>query len=197
MILQNSCLDIKCNRTSRSYLCSKLQELNSWLVNYVKVVIKPSINISSSSGTVRKSSYTLNANVKNMDSKNGVFILVNGQNKSNFSFSRSGALSLRVTLKEGLNNIQVGARNSAGADMKTISVTYKKPDAPKTRNGGIKDRIKDKVRPRSPKPKTVNEPKTTKKPKTSKPKKTKKPKTSKPKTVKKPKKEDRKKKGDN
>jgi hypothetical protein len=184
------------------------QDSKTIKVTYSKPVLKPTISFSSPRGaaSVSKNKYTVRATLKHVDSKGQINVTLNGSSVRNYSFNaRSGALAFNATLKEGNNTIVIGVRNSAGADMKTATVRYSKPDAPSNRNNGKSDgnsnvnrgssnRGGDIVRSRgTSKPKVVKQPS---KPKSKKPSKTKtktktktkkqpsKPKSSKPKVTK-------------
>lgn len=116
-------------------------------VVYTKPVIKPAVSISSpkNNATVTKQSISIRATVRNVDNKNDIIVAINNNAYRNFSFNKaSGVVAMKVRLQEGQNTIQIGGRNSAGADMKTLNVTYRKntnsgsntptPTKPKTNN---------------------------------------------------------------
>jgi large repetitive protein len=150
-------------------------------IDYAKPVIAPKVSFTKPSGsiTVNSNSFSVRATVENMDSKQDISVLVNNQSVNNFSFnSASGALGFEATLNEGANNIVITARNSAGIDNQSITISYKKPsvDAPSDNNKG--DLGSRRVEDNQPKP-SVTKPKETtsstsislpKKPTTSEPK---------------------------
>ena len=111
-------------------------------IDYSKPVLPPVISFTKPRGsvTVSSSSYNIRAKVTNKNSKQDIVVNVNGQSLSSFSFNTtSGTLSFNANLKEGTNTIQIVARNSAGADMKSVTIRYTKPAAPtNNRNGDSK-----------------------------------------------------------
>ncbi len=89
----------------------------------IVTITKPSNN-----ATVTTAKTQVKASIKNMPSKNGISLLVNGRGISDFSYS-GGNLSANVSLKAGNNTIQIKAVNSDGQDQAGVSVRYNVPAA--------------------------------------------------------------------
>ncbi len=71
----------------------------------------------------------LRANIDNVDSKNQIYLVVNGRNIYDFDFNR-GQLNARVALLEGNNTIQVRASNRDGNDEASVGIRYRKVQLP-------------------------------------------------------------------
>lgn len=71
----------------------------------------------------------LRANIDHVDSKNQIYLVVNGRNIYDFDFNR-GQLNARVALLEGNNTIQVRANNRDGNDEASVSIRYRKVQLP-------------------------------------------------------------------
>jgi len=106
-------------------------------INY-KVIEQPKtppvvdIRKPSNNSTASKATVNLEATVKNVNSKNDITVKVNGKSASSFTYnSRSKKLTASIPLKLGKNTILVTGSNSDGTDSDQVSVTYKKPAAPK------------------------------------------------------------------
>lgn len=100
-------------------------------VSYRKIVVeqpKPTVQIvfpERSGTTVNGPKINLRATVKNVDSKNGIRLTVNGKTQSNFTFdTTNGNLSAVVELNEGNNELVVTGQNSSGDATATVTVTY-------------------------------------------------------------------------
>ena len=73
---------------------------------------------------VTKPTATVKATIKNVPSRNGLTLKVNGVKKTNFTYT-NGILTATVTLKLGTNNIFVEGVNNDGKASDTAKVTYK------------------------------------------------------------------------
>lgn len=101
------------------------------VVNY-KPMADPIVDFSAptsngGSTTVTTPRVNISARIQNADNKD-VSMTVNGQ-RSMFNL-RGESLSANVALKEGRNNVEIIARNAAGEDRESITVTFDKPILP-------------------------------------------------------------------
>lgn len=82
--------------------------------------------------TVTKQNTSLDATVKNVNKKSDISVKVNGKSTGSFTFdSRSKKVTASLSLRTGKNTIVVTGTNSDGTDSDQVTVTYKKPEAPK------------------------------------------------------------------
>ena len=92
---------------------------------------KPEVNITNPSGrskTVKKSAFSLIANVLNVKEKREILLKVNGKNQRNFSFDPlTNKVRLKLTLKEGENVVSLRASNRAGNAKDETTITYNPP----------------------------------------------------------------------
>lgn len=83
----------------------------------------PSVIISNSNGTtVTNSSYTFSASIQNMNSSQGISLMVNGQ-ITPFNFSNN-LLTANCTLNPGMNTLLISVTNACGTDTKSIQTNY-------------------------------------------------------------------------
>jgi hypothetical protein len=69
--------------------------------------------------------FTVEAAVTNINSRNQVQVIVNGQNTGSFSFiPEPGTLTITGALNRGRNSIQIMASNSSGSDSKTQEIMF-------------------------------------------------------------------------
>lgn len=82
--------------------------------------------------TTSDSSLDLLANVKYVNRKSDIEVLINGKNTYNFDFNPSqNSLSAKINLREGSNSIIVKAKNQDGNDEDRVKLTYQKSKPPK------------------------------------------------------------------
>ena len=62
-----------------------------------------------------------------MRGRNDVTVKLNGASIGNFSFSANGAVSVNLLLSDGVNTIEITAKNEAGSASERTSITYNKP----------------------------------------------------------------------
>ncbi len=95
-------------------------------VIYKKPTPKPVVNITqpANGAVVSNPKVTLKATVKNVSSKSGIKVNVNGRNTTSFNYA-GGVVTASVTLAEGSNSIKVTGTNSAGSDSDLVKVTLK------------------------------------------------------------------------
>ena len=74
--------------------------------------------------TTDKNSASVRATIKNVPSKSGVTLTVNGTKMTNFTYS-NGVLGAVVQLRNGRNTITVTGKNNDGTDQESVTVTYK------------------------------------------------------------------------
>ena len=78
--------------------------------------------------TVSDENYNLEGNVFNVDGKNNVTFIQNGNTNNNFNYQTStSAFSSSVILKPGANIFQLIGTNSVGSDQKTVIINYDMP----------------------------------------------------------------------
>ena len=135
-------------------------DTESITIDYAKPVLAPTVRFTKPSGsvTVKSSSYSVRANVKNINAKKDITIMLNNRPVNSFSFnSSSGALGFNVTLKEGNNDVRIVVRNSAGFDNKTVTIRYQKPsvDRPNDGNNDLGSRGVKVTKPKVTKPKVT------------------------------------------
>jgi hypothetical protein len=95
-------------------------------VTYTKPCNKPDVRINSPSDgkVVKKAPIQLTGLVYNVTAKSQVQVLLNGVNQA-FNFNASSkAFNASLTLKEGVNTIEVKATTSCGISLKVITVNY-------------------------------------------------------------------------
>ncbi|MEN8230749.1 MAG: hypothetical protein ABFS38_21510 [Bacteroidota bacterium] len=71
--------------------------------------------------------FSLSAETQNVPGRNNVALKINGTSISNFSFSANGAVSFSLYLSEGVNTIEITAKNESGTASERTSITYLKP----------------------------------------------------------------------
>jgi hypothetical protein len=76
---------------------------------------------------VSNNRFPLRAKTQNVPGRNDVNLMINGSPVSNFSFSENGAVSVNLFLAEGVNQIEIAARNEAGTASDRTSITYHDP----------------------------------------------------------------------
>ncbi|MCF8390059.1 MAG: hypothetical protein K9H12_05170, partial [Bacteroidales bacterium] len=76
---------------------------------------------------VSENVFPFRAQTSNIHSRNEITILINGIRYDNFNFSNTGELSLNLSLKEGLNNIEIIGRNESGQRSANTTITYNIP----------------------------------------------------------------------
>ena len=95
------------------------------------LVKKPEVNITNPSGrskTVKKSTFSLIANVLNVKEKREILLKVNGKNQRNFSFDPlTNKVRLKLDLKEGENTVSLRASNRAGNAKDETTLNYEPP----------------------------------------------------------------------
>jgi hypothetical protein len=73
----------------------------------------------------------INATVLNVNNKNQVSVVLNGNSVSTFSFNTTNKLtSFTATLIEGVNTVNITGSNNDGVDSKTMTIIYKKKEKP-------------------------------------------------------------------
>ncbi|HEV7231448.1 MAG TPA: hypothetical protein VGO45_08980, partial [Bacteroidia bacterium] len=71
------------------------------------------------------STFTVEASVTNVNSRNQVQVIVNGQNTGSFTFiPEPGTLTITGALNKGRNSIQIMASNTSGSDTKTQEIMF-------------------------------------------------------------------------
>jgi len=69
---------------------------------------------------------TINANIRYVENKNDIEFVVNGRGVNNFNYNRrDNQFSGVAQLREGRNEIEIIARNSAGSDRDNVVIVYK------------------------------------------------------------------------
>ena len=100
------------------------------VIFYDKKNETPEVNITSPSRTPHETaqrSFTVKANLRNVDSKSDVRFFVNGREKSAFDYSaRTGKFSARITLVDGRNEVIVKGFNDAGNAQDEATIIFKK-----------------------------------------------------------------------
>jgi len=76
---------------------------------------------------VQNMRFPLKALTQYVRGRNDVKVKLNGASINNFFFSASGALSADLFLSEGVNTINITARNAAGQAAESASIIYQKP----------------------------------------------------------------------
>ena len=76
--------------------------------------------------SVNKNVFNVRARAENVSDWQDVEVIVNGAGTSNFNFTRDGIVSLNIALKEGINRVEIKAKNKAGAIAGNTTITYKK-----------------------------------------------------------------------
>ncbi|MCK5068349.1 MAG: hypothetical protein KAR16_12965, partial [Bacteroidales bacterium] len=76
---------------------------------------------------VNNNRFPLSAETQNVRGRNDVTVKLNGASIGNFSFRVNGAVSVSLLLSEGVNTIEITAKNEAGFASERTSITYNKP----------------------------------------------------------------------
>jgi len=76
---------------------------------------------------VRNIRFPLSAETQNVRGQNDVSLKLNGASIGNFSFSANGTVSVNLLLLDGVNTIEITAKNEAGSASERTSITYNKP----------------------------------------------------------------------
>ena len=84
--------------------------------------INPAIPVS-----VNNNRFPLSAETQNVRGRNDVTVKLNGASIGNFSFRANGAVSVSLLLSEGVNTIEITAKNEAGFASERTSITYHEP----------------------------------------------------------------------
>ena len=71
--------------------------------------------------------FRLSAETHNVYRRNDVTLLVNGADIHNFAFGDNGIVSVSLFLAEGVNTMEIIARNEAGIASESTFITYRKP----------------------------------------------------------------------
>jgi len=71
--------------------------------------------------------FRLSAETHNVYGRNDVTLLVNGADIHNFAFGDNGIVSVSLFLAEGVNTMEIIARNEAGIASESTFITYRKP----------------------------------------------------------------------
>lgn len=77
--------------------------------------------------TTNTQNYTASISVLNVTAANQIFVIVNGQNTTNFSFANS-IVTLPLNLIDGANTINVSATNTAGTASDAQTIIYQRPN---------------------------------------------------------------------
>lgn len=99
-------------------------------VYYEPPAAQVSVDITSPSNgaTLSVAKATFKASTKNINSKNEITMLVNGQLFSNFTFSKSTQkVTASIDLQTGSNDIGIRVKNAGGVDEDEVRVTYERP----------------------------------------------------------------------
>lgn len=77
--------------------------------------------------TVNQPNYLLKADIKNIDSKNQLTVLFNGQAVSNYNFNPNGVnnFSRQLTLNVGVNTFKITGTNDDGTDFDETTIIYR------------------------------------------------------------------------
>jgi hypothetical protein len=76
---------------------------------------------------VMNNRFPLSAEILNVRGRNDVTLRWNGTSINNFSFDASGRVYVSLILPEGINTMEITARNEAGFASEWTSITYQKP----------------------------------------------------------------------
>ena len=94
----------------------------------------PTVAITDPSGANTQSTskqYNLRARTTGVEQKSSITVTINGRPVTRFTWdSRTGNLSLPLTLVEGDNQIQIQVRNAAGTDQARTVIKYTEPKLP-------------------------------------------------------------------
>jgi hypothetical protein len=103
-----------------NYSKAELNKLNPPIVKITDPTANPE--------TVNQPNYLLKADIKNIDSKNQLTVLFNGQAVSNYNFSSNGVnnFSKQITLNVGVNTFKITGTNDDGSDFDETTIIYKK-----------------------------------------------------------------------
>ena len=71
--------------------------------------------------------FRLSAETQNVHRRNDVTLRVNGADIHNFAFGNKGIVSVSLFLAEGVNTMEITARNEAGSASESTFITYYKP----------------------------------------------------------------------
>ena len=72
--------------------------------------------------------FQLEAETQNVSLRNKVSLKLNGTSINNFSFSTTGRVSVNLFLSEGVNTIEITARNESGFASERTHISYFKPE---------------------------------------------------------------------
>jgi len=71
--------------------------------------------------------FSLRVQTENVKAWQDVALRINNVNSSNFNFSDEGVVTTNIGLKEGVNNVEVSAKNESGTKTERTLITYIKP----------------------------------------------------------------------
>ncbi|MEM1218595.1 MAG: Ig-like domain-containing protein, partial [Bacteroidota bacterium] len=112
-------------------------------VTYEVATPKPIVDFTTpqrAGGKVTRSAYTLKAKVQHVTAKEKITLRINGRSNPNFTFdSKSGTVTARINLKQGTNQLQITATNSAGTGQDNTTVIFEESAPPIT--GGDKPTV--------------------------------------------------------
>ncbi len=77
--------------------------------------------------TVEKNIYPIRVQTRNVKAWQDVTVTVNGANTNNFNFSPDGLVTTNISLNEGVNGVNVSAKNESGSASDLTTITFKKP----------------------------------------------------------------------
>lgn len=105
------------------------------VINYRKPVVNiptpPIVEITDPSAnpqTVNQPNYLLRADIKNIDSKNQLTVVFNGQTVTNYNFNPNGTnnFSQQLALNVGVNTYKITGTNDDGSDFDETTIIYKR-----------------------------------------------------------------------
>jgi len=106
------------------------QDTKTTVIIYNQPQPKPIVTITNPNQNpynTQNSRVTINANIKNVSTRNDVTFQVNGQNVTNFTFTGQVFVANNISLNQGSNAFTITGRNSAGQDTKSTVVIYSEP----------------------------------------------------------------------
>jgi len=104
------------------------------VINYRKPTVNipapPIVDITDPSAnplTVNQPNYLLKADIKNIDSKNQLTVLFNGQAVTNYNFTPNGAnnFSTQLALNVGVNTFKITGTNNDGSDFDETTIIFR------------------------------------------------------------------------